>query len=439
VLLDLGVAAKDTEVILAGTPTYFAPEVAAQFAQVETSYPVGLGADVFALALTLRNALEPETQEEVAGSAIEAFIEHRARHVPRPPRGKDLKFLEPHFRRWLALDPAERPTAAELVRELAVLTAPEERRERRNKTLRWLVPLVLAAATVFASAVFALKREAQRNEERARLAERETEEVRGDLSVAQARQQALSDDLSEARRRIQAENLNREQMETALARERATSARLGDAVDAAEARARELRARLEAESGRAARLEMELGATREERDRLLARATGLEQDLARTRRDLGAREDELRGARSDVERLGREVDEVRGRAASLAAQLEETRRQAEQARAAAAQADARAAEAAAERGRVEADLAELRREVAQLRARLAQAQAASGGGSVATPTDPGASAGGSGGVVVTPAPGVTPATPTVVGPQTTPLTPLPRRLQPPRLRQPPAP
>jgi hypothetical protein len=445
VLLDLGVAAKDTERILAGTPAYFAPEVAAQFAQVETNHPVGLAADVFALALTLRNSLEPETQEEVAGSAVEAFIQHRARNVPRLPRGADLRYLEPHFRRWLALDPSERPTAAEFVRELAVLTQPEETRERRNATLRWLLPLVLAATAVFGSAVFALKREAQRNEARARLAEREAADVRGHLWVARAREQALSDDLSEARRRIQAENLNREQMETALARERATSTRLAEALEGTEARAREVRARLESETSRATRLEADLLASRSEREQLLARATTLEQDLGRTRRELGARETELQSARAEVDRLTREVAEVRARAESMAAQVEEMRRQLDQARATAAQAEARASEAAAERGRLEGEVAELRREAAQLRARLAQAQApAAAGGSTTGPGDPGAS-GGPGaaqpdGTGVTPAPGATPGSPMAVPPASMPTFPsTQRRLLPQRIRVQPQP
>ncbi|MEZ4286850.1 MAG: protein kinase [Polyangiales bacterium] len=59
VLLDLGVAATDAEMVVAGTPTYFAPEVAAQFASVPDKPTVTPRADVFALALSLRNALEP--------------------------------------------------------------------------------------------------------------------------------------------------------------------------------------------------------------------------------------------------------------------------------------------------------------------------------------------------------------------------------------------
>jgi len=86
VLLDLGVAATEAEMVVAGTPTYFAPEVAAQFASVECKPPVTPKADVFALALALRNALEPETQEDVAAGAVDTFIEHRAQETPRAPK-----------------------------------------------------------------------------------------------------------------------------------------------------------------------------------------------------------------------------------------------------------------------------------------------------------------------------------------------------------------
>ena len=107
VLLDLGVAAEDAEQVFAGTPTYFAPEVACQFASVEEKPPVGHAADVFALALALRNALEPSTQEDVPSNAVETFIEARARAVPALPRNPQLRFLEPWFARWMALEPPQ--------------------------------------------------------------------------------------------------------------------------------------------------------------------------------------------------------------------------------------------------------------------------------------------------------------------------------------------
>src|SRR5262249_44144636 len=102
VLLDLGVAAKEAETVVAGTPVYFAPEVAAQFTDVEPKPMLTGKADVFSLALSLRNALEPETQEDVPAGAVQSFIEERSRSSPLPPRSRDLGYLEAWFRRWLS-------------------------------------------------------------------------------------------------------------------------------------------------------------------------------------------------------------------------------------------------------------------------------------------------------------------------------------------------
>lgn len=63
VLLDLGVAAKDAENVLAGTPNYFAPEIAARFAREPDPPHITNKADVFSLALALRNALSPSAEE----------------------------------------------------------------------------------------------------------------------------------------------------------------------------------------------------------------------------------------------------------------------------------------------------------------------------------------------------------------------------------------
>jgi hypothetical protein len=96
VLIDLGVAAKDAEMIVAGTPLYFPPEIAAQYANEAYKPKVTAKADVFSLALALRNALEPGTQEQVPGTAIEAFITHRANN---PPVGPTARALSYHRRR----------------------------------------------------------------------------------------------------------------------------------------------------------------------------------------------------------------------------------------------------------------------------------------------------------------------------------------------------
>ncbi|MFK8000433.1 MAG: protein kinase [Polyangiales bacterium] len=153
VLIDLGVSATEAEMLVAGTPTYFAPEVAAQFATVDDKPWVSTKADVFALALTLRNALEPSTEEDVDGGAIETFVEKRARQIPSLPTERRLRFLAPHFKRWMSLDALERPSADELVRELDVLIEPEANKKRRRRLLRLMLPVLLIASAAFGGAI----------------------------------------------------------------------------------------------------------------------------------------------------------------------------------------------------------------------------------------------------------------------------------------------
>ena len=96
VLLDLGVAAKDAELVLAGTPAYFAPEVAARFAGVPDPPPVGPKADVFSLALTLRHALDPSPREDVAARRGRRVRRRSARRTRRScPTRRDLRDLRP--------------------------------------------------------------------------------------------------------------------------------------------------------------------------------------------------------------------------------------------------------------------------------------------------------------------------------------------------------
>jgi serine/threonine protein kinase len=134
VLLDLGVAATETERVMGGTPPYFAPEVASFFAdRPEQLPPITPKADVFSLALTLRNALEPSTRDEPGDEDLDAFIARRAARVPSPPTGHALRDLAPAFRRWLSPEPAARPSAEELAIELRVL---RERGRRPAVALR---------------------------------------------------------------------------------------------------------------------------------------------------------------------------------------------------------------------------------------------------------------------------------------------------------------
>lgn len=201
VLLDLGVAAKDVELVLAGTPAYFAPEVAARFSGMPDPPSVGPKADVFSLALTLRDALDPIPRDYVAAGAVDAFVSFRAQHSPRPPWREDLKDLVPWFERWLHRHPDSRPTAEEFRRQLRVLTRPEERRRRRASLLRWLLPTALALLTLFASVVYVLSKEADM-----RRAEAETARVRATRASQRAETMHASLEAEEAlRRRLEAD------------------------------------------------------------------------------------------------------------------------------------------------------------------------------------------------------------------------------------------
>lgn len=197
VLIDLGLAVKDVELVLAGTPTYLAPEVAARFAGLPDPAPVGPKADVFALALTLRQALDPSLPDEVLDEGVDAFVALRARVAPRPPTRRDLQDLRSHFDRWLNISPDVRPTAEEFRRELRVLTRADEERARRLKLARWLVPTTLAIIALFVATAMVLTREAE-------LQRLQAHHERVRASQAQARALSMRSNLEEekGRRRL---------------------------------------------------------------------------------------------------------------------------------------------------------------------------------------------------------------------------------------------
>jgi eukaryotic-like serine/threonine-protein kinase len=198
VLIDLGLAVKDAELVLAGTPTYLAPEVAARFAGVPDPAPIGPKADVFALALTLRQTLDASPADSV--TSVDEFVSRRARVAPRAPSRRDLKDLRGHFERWLNISPDIRPTAEEFRRELRILTRKEERRARRLALARWLAPTTLAVVALFATTAMVLTREAEHQR-----SEAHHERVRA--SQAQARAVSMHTNLEEEKgRRRSVEN-----------------------------------------------------------------------------------------------------------------------------------------------------------------------------------------------------------------------------------------
>jgi serine/threonine protein kinase len=235
VLLDLGVAAKDAESVLAGTPAYFAPEVAARFAGAADPPPVGPKSDVFSLALTLHHALDPEPADVAFGGSIDAFVAYRATHAPTPSKRGDLKTMRAIFERWLHFSPDVRPSAEELRRELAELTRPQEQRERRNALLRWAVPTATALLVVFGTVVFGLSREAslQRTEaatarESAEQARRRAARASANLSEQEARRRELEATVARLENEYQSSKMTREQLASRLAQAEAELAVLNE-------------------------------------------------------------------------------------------------------------------------------------------------------------------------------------------------------------------
>lgn len=188
VLIDFGVAAREAEMVVAGTPIYFAPEVAAQFTEGEATSAVTLKADVFSLALCLRNALEPEAQEEILEGQVDDFIQRRAKGERALPQQRSLRYLNGSFQRWLSTAEEERPTAREFATELRVLTEPEEQRARRRATLRWLAPLMLCIGSMAGTGAFALHH-------RAEIQKREALDLRENLMRSEARERTLKKDV----------------------------------------------------------------------------------------------------------------------------------------------------------------------------------------------------------------------------------------------------
>ncbi|MCB9593134.1 MAG: protein kinase [Sandaracinaceae bacterium] len=333
VLIDLGVAAEECETMLGGTPLYFAPEVAARFTSNGAFGPdVGPAADVFALALSLRNALEPDTQADVPAGAVRAFVARRAEEIPDLPDERDLRFLGPHLLRWMSHDPLDRPTAVELAEELAVLTAPEERRERRWRLFRWLAPLLFTLAVGFGAVVWAMQQQVAEGQHAARSARAAAAEARADLIVAGARQEALQEGHAALLQRYEQSRLSRSELAGELA---TTEGQLGivrQELSAAIAQRRATREELLTTRGTLAEREATLAA----RDATVARLeTDLEDARARSERverDLVATLERASGAerardaaRAHAAALGQEIESANARATAAETQLSAAR------------------------------------------------------------------------------------------------------------------
>lgn len=328
VLLDLGVAAKDAELVLAGTPAYFAPEVAARFAGIPDPAPVGPKADVFSMALTLCHALDPSLREHVSHDAVDAFVSLRATSVPALPEGSELRDLRAHFARWLNFSPDERPSSEELCRELSVLTKREEKRARRLSTLRWALPSLVALAALFAAVIYILSREAalQRLEARdaqarADKAKQRAASIYASYTVEEARRRELEADVDRLEREYQTSQMTRDELASRLAQTEGELSVLGEREKALLAK---LRQQLEEEHQLRNDRDSLVGA----REALQRERDEAQQELDRQRNHRNETEAELNRLREQLQREESEQAQARTRIGELEARLKALRQSA---------------------------------------------------------------------------------------------------------------
>ena len=355
VLLDLGVAAKEAEMVVAGTPTYFAPEVASQFVDPTSGTRVTAKADVYSMALALRNALEPEAEEVVGTTGVEKFIAARAASTPRPFRRRDLRYLDATFRRFLAQDPEARPDAETLARDLAVLVAPEKERARRRSIAAVAIPLatlLLGVSSVIGFQLAAKIDRKSREAERASLAARS---LREDLAASESRRERLAAESDRIAALLEHGRLSRDELATHLAR---TETALTEATD----KARVARTEVEALRG-------SLGEARTREDALRGSVTDAETRATHERERAVTAEERAARRTDDLDRANASLREATSRMRALeetAAGLED-RLAAERARAneldrAVVNAREATARALAARDQAEDEVARLRRE-----------------------------------------------------------------------------
>ena len=139
ILLDLGVAAERDAIFVAGTALYGAPEQVVALSGLPPALPLSERMDTYGLATTLLYALVGPEQfpGETASDRSELAEAHELRSKePLGPgalpelTGQPRALVEGAFRKWLAFDPADRPSMSELAEQLDVLLEMEREQER---------------------------------------------------------------------------------------------------------------------------------------------------------------------------------------------------------------------------------------------------------------------------------------------------------------------
>jgi serine/threonine protein kinase len=348
VLLDLGIASQPGEAPKGLTVEYASPETAAA-ALGNRDQPIGPAADVFSLALVLRNLLEPETAPPIQGDLM-PLLHKRATTPVLPPRKRELRYLRPAFARWLSLDPEARPTATQLAAELSLLTQPEEQRQARARMLRRTVPVVLAAGLIVGLLSMQVhKQKTELSQERVLLTQqiREGEELRKRTT--------------EQLQQLEAESRKAGSQDQRLTRATANARQFKQLFEKADERADNLNKKLRKVTDERDGLLDARDALTHERDELLGTRNSLthERDELLAARDALTRErDELTRARDELEQernttLVQRNDAIRQRG-RLEADLQALQRQLDT--------------ASAERDNLKSSVEDLRRQLRDLQA-----------------------------------------------------------------------
>jgi serine/threonine protein kinase len=354
VLLDLGIAAKRGEKPKGLTLEYAAPETAMAALGEAPPEPIGAAADVFSLALVLRNALEPATKPAMTADNPLAILQSRANDPIAPPQSRDLRYLKPYFTRWLSLDPTERPSAAEFGDQLSILIEPEEQRKARARLMRRLVPVILVAACLVAALAYQLQRsktaviakdtqikqtqelltKEQLEHERIRLqSEAQLEQLETKTaalgSERQQLQQAIKDKLVLLNdlKKTDAESDARQRRVDRLTDERNTLAQDKVALSAERDELTRRTASLTRERDSAladrTRISAERAALESERDDLDRRADSLTRERDALSNDLATRKSELSLTKSELQRLERELADNKSERKELSRRVDE--------------------------------------------------------------------------------------------------------------------
>ncbi|WP_437929218.1 protein kinase [Sorangium sp. So ce291] len=145
ILLDLGVAAEREASFCAGTALYASPEQIRALNGFPGVVPLTEKMDTYGLATTLLYSLvnprdfpgeSAQTRTELVEShdvrADKPLADNALPDLTGPPR----QLFQEALKRWLAIDPNERPTMRQIAEELEVLLEPEREAEREAERLR---------------------------------------------------------------------------------------------------------------------------------------------------------------------------------------------------------------------------------------------------------------------------------------------------------------